>query len=405
MEILRESFRSLLQNKLRTFLSMLGIVIGVIAVITAISLGAGTTKSVTERISSLGSNVIMVMPGFSGGFGGRRAASLSGILNTSDVQNIETMAPAVGSVTPVLQKSTIIRYGSSNANATVFSADPDVFSILGLQLDSGSTITAQDEQGYKNVAIIGSTVSSDLFSGADPIGKQIYITVGNSKIPFTIIGLLQQTGSKLMYNPDEMVMIPYTTGEARVFQMNGSVSSILASAKSAKTAQDAVSEIEQILYMRLQDTTKYRVISQDAILSTVSETTGILTLMLASLAAMSLLVGGIGIMNIMLVSVTERTREIGIKLAIGATRKRILFEFLVESMVITFVAGLIGVLGSVLIANLVDFLGKQYNLEVVVSLSSVFLSVGVSVFIGLFFGIYPANMASKKSPIEALKYQ
>ncbi len=405
MEILMEAFRSLGKDKVRTFLSMLGIVIGVIAVIVAIAIGAGTTQNVTARISSLGSNVIIVTPGFSGGFGGRTAVALTSVLNETDVQNIQKMAPDVGTVTPVLQKSFNILYQATNTVATVFGAYPDAFSILDLPLLSGRLITQQDEQNYANVAVIGNTIATTLFGNQDPVGQTIYVTTGNIKVAFTIVGELQETGSKLTFNPDNMLIIPYTTASARLIQLNGGVSEIIASAKSANTALDAVAEINNILYMRIQNSNQYRVISQNQILSTVSQTTDVLTLLLASIAAISMIVGGIGIMNIMLVSVTERTKEIGVKMAMGATRRRILAEFLVESMFITIVAGAIGVGFSFLIAMLVTYLASGLGLTVIITWPSIVLSFGVSVAIGLFFGLYPAYMASKKSPVEALRYE
>lgn len=405
MEILLEAFRSLGKDKLRTFLSMLGIVIGVIAVIVAIAIGAGTTQNVTARISSLGSNVIIITPGFTGGFGGRAAVALTSVLNETDVQNIQKMAPDVGDVTPILQKNFNVIYQATNTVVTVVGAYPDTFSILDLPLQSGRLINQKDEDSYANVAVIGNTIATTLFGNQDPVGQTVYVTTGGFQVPLTIVGELQQTGSKLTFNPDNMLIIPYTTASAKLIQLNGGVSQIIASAKSAQTAMDAVSEINNILYMRLQNTNQYRVISQNQILSTVSQTTEVLTLLLASIAAISMVVGGIGIMNIMLVSVTERTKEIGVKMAMGATRRRIMAEFLVESMFITVVAGAIGVGLSFLIAILVTYLARNLGLTVIITWPSILLSFGVSVAIGLFFGLYPAYLASKKSPVEALRYE
>jgi putative ABC transport system permease protein len=405
MEILMEAFRSLGKDKVRTFLSMLGIVIGVIAVIVAIAIGAGTTQNVTARISSLGSNVIIVTPGFSGGFGGRTAAALTNVLQETDVQNIQNMAPDVADVTPILQKSFNVIYQATNTVVSVFGAYPDAFSILDLPIQYGRLITTKDEQNYANVAVIGNTIATTLFGNQNPVGQTVYITTGSFQVPFTIIGELQETGSKLTFNPDNMLMIPYTTASVKLIQLNGGVSQILASAKSANTALDAASEINNILYMRLQNANQYRLISQNQILSTVSQTTDVLTLLLASIAAISMVVGGIGIMNIMLVSVTERTKEIGVKMAMGATRRRIMAEFLVESMFITIVAGAIGIGFSFLIAMIVTYLASGLGLTVIITWPSIVLSFGVSVAIGLFFGLYPAYMASKKSPVEALRYE
>ncbi|MGC8612044.1 MAG: ABC transporter permease [Athalassotoga sp.] len=405
MEILLEAFRSLGKDKLRTFLSMLGIVIGVIAVIVAIAIGSGTTANVTARISSLGSNVIIITPGFTGGFGGRAAMALTSVLQETDVQNIQQMAPDVADVTPILQKNFNVIYQATNTVVTVVGAYPDTFSILDLPLQSGRLLNQNDENADANVAVIGNVIATTLFGNEDPVGQTIYVSTGGFQVPITIVGELKQTGSKLTFNPDNMLIIPYTTAAAKLIQLNGGVSQIIASAKSAQTALNAVDEINNILYMRLQNTNQYRVISQNQILSTVSQTTDVLTLLLASIAAISMVVGGIGIMNIMLVSVTERTKEIGVKMAMGATRRRIMVEFLVESMFITIVAGAIGVGLSFLIAALVTYLASGLGLTVIITWPSIVLSFGVSVAIGLFFGLYPAYLASKKSPVEALRYE
>lgn len=413
MEVLMEAFRSLAKNKVRTFLSMLGIIIGVIAVIVAIAIGAGATANVTARIASLGSNVIMITPGFSGGFGGRKAVALTSILQETDVQNIKNMAPDIADVTPILKKNFNVTYQSTNTIASVVGAYPNLFSIISLPVQYGRPITQQDEQNYANVAVIGATLASTLFGDLDPIGQTITVTTGNVKVSLTIIGVLQEIGRILGFDPENMLIVPYTTASAKLIQLNGGVSEILATAKSAETAADAVSEINAILYMRIanssvyqsQSANQYRVISQNAILSTVSETTDVLTLLLASIAAISMIVGGIGIMNIMLVSVSERTKEIGIKMAIGATRKRIMMEFLVESVFITIVAGAIGVGFSYLIAFLVNYLASGLGLMAIITWPSIVFSFGVSVIIGIFFGLYPAYLASRKSPAEAVRYE
>jgi len=208
-----------------------------------------------------------------------------------------------------------------------------------------------------------------------------------------------------MYNPDKMLIIPFTTAEGRIVNSRGSVSTILASAISPEDSERAHLEIDQVLYMRLQDSTKYSITSQDSILGAVSEVTGIMNLFLGSIAAISLLVGGIGIMNIMLVSVSERTREIGIKKALGATRKRILMEFLVESVTITFIAGVLGVLLGIGLSKAVEIAASVYELKTQVTWDSILIAFSTASLIGLFFGIYPASKASKLSPLEALRYE
>jgi putative ABC transport system permease protein len=409
MELFIETMRALVSNKLRTFLSMLGIIIGVTSMIAVVSIGQGATASITERVSSLGSNVFIISPGYSGGSSGKSFQALTNVLNKKDVDNIEELCPDVKNVTPVIQQTFRMRYSSNNSSAQIYAAYPNLFEILDLELETGRTINEKDIEDYAKVGIIGSSVAEDLFGEEDPIGKSIYVTIATGKtnkiMPVQIIGTLVQTGNKLMYNPDKMLIIPFTTAEGRIVNTKGSVSTILASAKDSESSDLAYLEIDQVLYMRLQDGTKYSITSQDSILGAVSEVTGIMNLFLGSIAAISLLVGGIGIMNIMLVSVSERTREIGIKKALGATRRRILLEFLVESVVITFVAGVIGVGLGMGVSKIVEIAASAYQLKTQVTWESILVAFGTASMIGLFFGIYPASKASKLSPLEALRYE
>ncbi|AIY86141.1 MULTISPECIES: ABC transporter permease [unclassified Thermotoga] len=404
MEILKEVLRSLLANKMRTFLSMLGIVIGVTAVIMVMSLGAGMKESVTERLTSLGSNIIMITPGFTGGRGGTIAQSVES-LEEDDVEDILKMCPSVDKAIGLVNGSFLVQYRETNTRSNVYSAPADIFHILNLKVSSGRTFSQEDNTA--NVAIIGQEVAYNLFGNENPLGKKIYLVQGNRKLVFEIIGIFERTGSILMFNPDNMILIPYETGKFRVFQTHGKVSMILATSKSADVAQRAVMEIDHLLYTKFhEEESYYNIISQQAILNVVSESVSIINLVLVAIAAVSLIVGGIGIMNIMLVSVVERTREIGIKMAIGASRLRILLEFLVESVVITFVAGAIGVALGILGSNtIVNTFGSQYGLKAVVDPLSVIVAFGVSASVGLFFGFYPAYRASRLSPIEALRYE
>lgn len=409
MELFIESIRSLFANKLRTFLSMLGIIIGVTAMIAVVSIGQGATASITERISSLGSNVFMISPGFSGGSGGRAYVNLSDVLAKKDVENIAMLCPSIKGVTPLIQQRFSLKYRTNNTSSQIYAIYPDFFQILNLDLESGRMINQEDIEDYAKVGVIGKDIANDLFGTENPLGKTVYMTVSvgntNKTIPIQIVGALIQTGSKLMYNPDKMLIIPFTTAEGRIINTRGSVSTILASAISPEASERAHMEIDQVLYMRLRDSTKYSITSQDSILGAVSEVTGIMNLFLGSIAAISLLVGGIGIMNIMLVSVSERTREIGIKKALGATRKRILMEFLVESVMITFIAGVLGVLLGIGLSKAVEFVASAYELKTQVTWDSILIAFGTASLIGLFFGIYPASKASKLSPLEALRYE
>lgn len=404
MEILKEVFRSLYANKLRTFLSMLGIVIGVAAVIMVMSLGAGMKKGVTERLTSLGSNVIMVSPGFVGGRGGTVAQAVE-TLKESDVKAILDMCPSVGKAVGLLSGSYLVQYKNSNTRISVYAAPNEIFQILNLKVSRGRTFSEDDKS--KNVLIIGQEAAYNLFKNEDPLGKRVYIVQGSRKIPFEVIGVFERTGSILMFNPDRMILIPYETGKYRVFQSRGGISMIIAMTSSPELSPNAVMEIDHLLYTKFHgQESYYNVVSQQAILNVVTESVNIINLVLVAIAAVSLVVGGIGIMNIMLVSVVERTREIGIKMALGASRARILVEFLVESITITFVAGAIGVLLGVLGSKtVVNTFGKTYGLVAVIEPMSVLIAFGVSACIGLFFGFYPAYRASRLSPIEALRYE
>ncbi len=409
MELLIETARALIANKTRTFLSMLGIIIGVTSMIAVVSIGQGATAGITERVSALGSNVLMITPGFSGGSGGRSFVGLSDVLTKKDVENIAKMCPDVKDVTPVIQNQFPVKYTTNNTQAQIYAAYPNIFDILSMNVEYGRRLSLQDLDDYAKVGVIGSEVARNLFGTDEPLGKTVYmgVSIGNTnkKIPIRIVGKLEQTGSKLMYNPDKMIIIPFTTAEGRIVNTKGNVSTILASAKDSDSSQKAQLEIDQVLYLRLQDGDKYNITSQDSILGAVSEVTGIMNIFLGSIAAISLLVGGIGIMNIMLVSVSERTREIGIKKALGATRKRILSEFLIESIVITFVAGVIGVLLGIALSKAVELAASAYDLETQVTWGSIMIAFGTASMIGLFFGIYPASKASKLSPLEALRYE
>lgn len=404
MEILKEVFRSLYANKLRTFLSMLGIVIGVAAVIMVMSLGAGMKKGVTERLTSLGSNVIMVSPGFVGGRGGTVAQAVE-TLKESDVKAILDMCPSVGKAVGLLSGSYLVQYKNSNTRISVYAAPNEIFQILNLKVSRGRAFSEDDKS--KNVLIIGQEAAYNLFKNEDPLGKRVYIVQGSRKIPFEVVGIFERTGSILMFNPDRMILIPYETGKYRVFQSRGGISMIIAMTSSPELSPNAVMEIDHLLYTKFHgQESYYNVVSQQAILNVVTESVNIINLVLVAIAAVSLVVGGIGIMNIMLVSVVERTREIGIKMALGASRARILVEFLVESITITFVAGAIGVLLGVLGSKtVVNTFGKTYGLVAVIEPMSVLIAFGVSACIGLFFGFYPAYRASRLSPIEALRYE
>ncbi|HOG33716.1 MAG TPA: ABC transporter permease [Petrotogaceae bacterium] len=408
MEILKETMRSLLTNKMRTFLSMLGIIIGVMAVITVTALGQGTTSRVSEMMNSLGSNVILVEQGYMGGYGGMSLSSVKNALSIQDVDNIRSMAPSVKYVVPVLNPGLELQYEKRSVYSMTIASRPEFFEMMGLETQAGRILDNEDEKNVAKVCVIGSDLALELFKQSDPIGKTVFLNqnYGESgrKTSVQVIGVLKKTGSKFFFNADRTVFLPYSTGDMRIKQSNGTVDSIIVSAKDGLSAK-ACLEINYVLYLRLKNIQKYVITAQESLSQMVGQVTGVINLVLMAIAGISLLVGGIGIMNIMLVSVTERTREIGIKKAIGASRKRILLEFLVESIMITFVAGIIGIVFGIGLSKLIESFAVQYELKAVMSLPSILIAFGVSSGIGLFFGIYPANKASKLSPIEALRYE
>ena len=408
MEILKETMRSLLTNKMRTFLSMLGIIIGVMAVITVTALGQGTTSRVSEMMNSLGSNVILVEQGYMGGYGGMSLSSVKNALSIQDVDNIRGMAPSVKYVVPVLNPGLELQYEKRSVYSMTIASRPEFFEMMGLETQAGRILDNEDEKNVAKVCVIGSDLALELFKQSDPIGKTVFLNqnYGESgrKTSVQVIGVLKKTGSKFFFNADRTVFLPYSTGDMRIKQSNGTVDSIIVSAKDGLSAK-ACLEINYVLYLRLKNIQKYVITAQESLSKMVGQVTGVINLVLMAIAGISLLVGGIGIMNIMLVSVTERTREIGIKKAIGASRKRILLEFLVESIMITFVAGIIGIVFGIGLSKLIESFAVQYELKAVMSLPSILIAFGVSSGIGLFFGIYPANKASKLSPIEALRYE
>lgn len=402
MEILKETFRSLRSNKLRTFLSMLGIIIGVGAVMTIIAIGAGARQEINNTVSSLGSNIIMVNSTVYSRFASQP-------LEFQDAVNIKNMVPQVKNASGVLNSNLTVESGGETTSGSVFGVSPSFFDIMNLEIAYGRKLDNSDEEELRSAAVIGYNIANKLFGRQNVVGERInIIQSGNSrsrKVSFEVVGVIEKTGSRLLFNVDDMIILPHNVADYRLFHMNGRVSSVFISAVDENSAELVTMGTDFYLYRKFGDSDKYSILSQDAILEAVNQITGIMNVILVGIAAISLVVGGIGIMNIMLVTVKERTREIGIKMAIGATRRRILMEFLVESVVLTVVAGIIGMILGGLLSTLIAYFGRAFGLTAVITWKSIVLSFGVSAAIGLFFGIYPANQASKLSPIEALRYE
>jgi len=401
-DILEETFMALSSNKARSGLTMLGIVIGIASVIAMTAIGAGAQNSISASIQSIGSNLIIVSPGAPRGVGqqvnqGRGSAKTLTIEDANSLINIssvQSVAPEVSSRYQVTAKGT-------NTNTTVDGVTSSYSSVRNLQIDQGDFISDQQNQSGAKVAVIGPTVQTDLFAGADVIGQTIRI----KGIQFKIIGLTKTKGGSGFQNPDDMIYIPITTAQ-RYFSGDQYVTSISVAASNSGTISQVQQDVTDTIMSRHHITNSqladFSTLNQADIIATASSVTGTFTILLSAIAGISLLVGGIGIMNMMLTSVTERTREIGLRKAIGAKRRDINTQFLVEATMLTFVGGVIGVILGWGISFAITSLGI---LQTQVSLSSILLAFGVSAFIGIVFGYYPAQHASKLNPIDALRFE
>jgi putative ABC transport system permease protein len=401
LEMLKEAFRSIVHNKLRTALSMIGIIIGVAAVIGVVSVAEGTSRSIRQSLTSIGSNLILVSPGFTRGAGGRAATALTEVLEKEDADRIAQLCPSVKYVTPIQQGNFIVQYERQNSMATIMAARSVLFDMINVKLSQGEFFDESDEKAKRRVAVVGKEVADELFPNGDALGQNIRITSGSIRQTYVVIGVLEKSGNLLFLNPDRSILVPFASAENRLFRRKN-VSMIVAQAISENMASQAVSEIDSVLFEKFQNEDRYRIVSQDALLETINQTMAMLSFMLGSIAGISLLVGGIGIMNIMLVTVTERTREIGVRKAIGASRRHILLQFLLESIVLTFVAGLLGIAAGFGLSRIIASIG---SIQTAVTPTVVLIAVSVSVMVGLFFGVWPAMRASKLDPVEALRYE
>lgn len=402
----RESFQiafaALLSNKLRSILTMLGIIIGVGAVIAMVSIGMGVRSQVQSSISSLGSNMLIVSPGSANARGPRSAAGSSITLKYADAQAIKESIRNIDYVSPTVSSSYQAVNGNQNWRTSVQGVTPEYMAIRSLTVGSGSFITAQDMAARNRVAVIGSTVAENLFGEVSPTGKNIRI----NNMPYRVIGVLDSKGQSSMgQDQDDIIIVPLTTAQERLIGITY-VQSINIQVSDAELMDQVQAEIEELLRQRHRITGNkeddFNVRNLTSIMEMMSETTTMITLLLGSIAAISLVVGGIGIMNIMMVSVTERTREIGIRKALGATYRDIMLQFLIESVVIGVVGGLAGIVCGCLAAVAIAKFG---GFATVITFLPIFVSFTFSVGIGLFFGIYPARKAALLDPIEALRYE
>ena len=395
------AWSSLIANKMRSLLTMLGIIIGVAAVIALVSIGYGVRQQITESISSLGSNLLMVYPGAPRTPGVRPIAGANKTIKLSDYEAISKM-DSVQAASPVAANSYLTVYMSKNWTTTVNGANADFQYVNNWTMKSGRFITDSQIERRERVAVIGATVAKNLFGNEDPIGKDIRI----DKNSFKIVGVLDEKGSGAMGNDqDDVIVVPYTTMMERVMGVDY-LRMVYIQAKEGEDLERVQADIENILRVRHgiknPDLDDFNVNNMASIMKAVEENTATMTLFLGAVAAISLLVGGIGIMNIMLVSVTERTREIGVRKALGATYRTIITQFLIEAIVISLVGGAIGIVVGIGASQLIATVAK---LKTVVTTGPILLSFGFSMTIGLVFGLYPARKAAKLNPIDALHYE
>lgn len=401
----KESFlmawASLIANKMRSILTMLGIIIGVAAVIALVSIGNGVKQDIQNSISSLGSNLLMVMPGAPRTPGVRPSQGSMKSLKVSDYQAISKL-DGVKAASPYTANSYVTIYQSKNWTTTVSGVSSNFQDVNNWTMAEGRFISSKNVENRERVAVVGQTVVKNLFAGEDPVGKEIRV----KNIPFRVIGVLNSKGNGTMGNDqDDAIFIPYTTAMERVEGVDY-LRMIYVVASDDNGIDRLQSDIENLLRVRhgIKDTNldDFNIQNMKSIMETMEQTTGTLTLFLGAVAAISLVVGGIGIMNIMLVSVTERTREIGIRKALGATYFVIVTQFLIEAVVISLMGGLIGIALGIGASKLI---GLASGMSTVISVPTIVLSFAFSMAIGLVFGIYPARKAAKLNPIDALHYE
>ena len=401
----KESFlmawASVIANKMRSILTMLGIIIGVAAVIALVSIGNGVKQDIQNSISSLGSNLLMVMPGAPRTPGVRPSAGSMKSLKVSDYEAISKL-DGVKAASPMTNGSYVVIYQNKNWTTSVSGVSYNYLDVNNWSMKSGRFLSEKNVQNRERVAVVGKTVVKNLFGDEDPVGAEIRV----KNIPFRIIGVLNSKGSGAMGNDqDDMVVIPYTTAMERVEGVDY-LRMIYVVGKDENGIDRLQSDIENLLRVRhgIKDTNldDFNIQNMNSIMETMEETTGTLTLFLGAVAAISLVVGGIGIMNIMLVSVTERTREIGVRKALGATYSVIVTQFLIEAVVISLMGGIIGIILGIGSSKLI---GMASGMSTVISVPTIVMSFAFSMAIGLIFGIYPARKAAKLNPIDALHYE
>lgn len=400
-ESILTAFTALRSNRLRSLLTMLGIIIGVGAVIAMVAIGEGSKQRINERLKNLGTNLLIVRPGSQSMGRAVLAAGSSITLKTEDGDAIKERSEWVQDFSPELSRNSQIKFENKNVNTSVIGALVSYPRVRNFTLSKGRFFSEEELRARSKVAVIGQTVADQLFERAPPVGQTIKINGQN----FHVIGLFEKKGSAGNQDQDDQIVIPLTTAQQRLFGLDF-VSSIAVMAKDNAPQEDLTFDIERTLRrqhrLRSDQENDFSIRNLSDIVATAQETSATLSLLLASIAAISLIVGGIGIMNIMVVSVTERTKEIGIRKAIGAKRRDIMAQFLIEALMICLLGGMLGIIAG---TGTAMFLKYQAGWTVVITVNSIILSFGLSVAIGIFFGFYPAWKASNSNVIDALRYE
>jgi putative ABC transport system permease protein len=402
LNIVLSAFRALQRNKMRSFLTMLGIIIGVAAVIAMLAIGQGAEYSVKQQIAALGTNVVMVFPGAQQQGGVRTGAGTAVTLTEDDAAAIVRECPAVQYLSPGAIAGGQVIAGNLNWSTLVQGVGVDYLTIREWPLEYGDFFSDQDVKGATKVCVIGKTVADNLFPDSSPVDQTIRIR----NVPFKVSGVLSKKGQNAMgQDQDDVILAPYTTVIRRLSHWPN-LRYILVSADGLNDINTAQMQISELLRMRHKiqpyEADDFTIRNQTDLAATATATTQILTILLASIASVSLLVGGIGIMNIMLVSVTERTREIGIRMSIGARSRDILTQFIIEALVLSLMGGIVGIILGIGGSSMISTLAKW---PTIVTAFSVALSFGFSIAIGIFFGYYPARKAAMLNPIDALRYE
>jgi putative ABC transport system permease protein len=406
------AFGALTANKLRTLLTMLGVIIGVSAVIALIAVGRGAQQQVTNRISGLGSNLLFIRPGASTTGGVRGASGSAATLTLNDADSITQNIPSVSAVAPEVDGTAQLSFQGQNVNTRVIGTTPDYQDVRNFHPAEGTFFTDDDVSASSPTVVLGANIATELFGTIDPVGQEIRLSRGSTALPFQVLGVMESKGGTALGNQDDQVFIPITTLVTKVQvarTSNGSyeISTINVEVANSNQMAAAENDITALLEEEHNEAAPdFTIQSQEDTVATLTASTQTFTILLGSIAAISLIVGGIGIMNIMLVSVTERTREIGIRKAMGARRQDILLQFLVESLTVSVMGGALGVALGIGVAHLAN--GRALGTETFytsVGTSSVLMAFLVSACIGVFFGLYPAMRAAQLNPIQALRYE